>query len=287
SGRAFRTAYRSFRPPGDVRRTDLRTPYGASTTAEFSEAPVSPLVDGRPSLQAGHLRDRRTDHPRRPARTVRPCLRPARRGGHRHRALRRPRSRDRRRDGRRAGPPAAGRPPPGLPGRAAARAGRPAPACPLHGPRRRAGGGEMTGSTPPARLAVRSLAEVRCVVALRRSSQDSSRGGSPKSGKIVSVPRKNVSSAMPPFSISMTCSAHRSKPLPDSLGLYCPNAGEPLASIVGTTREPEQPIPGPTHHLKMSSRPRSHMSYGGMDWIASSWISAVSLSMSYAWNAST
>jgi len=36
--------------------------------------------------------------------------------------------------------------------------------------------------------------------------------------------------------------------------------GEPFASIVGMTREPEQPMPGPSHHLKMSSRPRSHMS---------------------------
>ncbi len=43
---------------------------------------------------------------------------------------------------------------------------------------------------------------------------------------------------MPPFSISITCSAHGSKPLPVSLGLYWPNAGEPFAAIVGTTREP-------------------------------------------------
>ena len=56
--------------------------------------------------------------------------------------------------------------------------------------------------------------------------------------------------------------------------------GAPFAAIVGITREPRQPAPGPTHQLRMSSRPRSHRSYGGIDCVASSWISAVSASMS-------
>jgi hypothetical protein len=37
----------------------------------------------------------------------------------------------------------------------------------------------------------------------------------------------------------------------------------------------------------MSSRPESQRSYGGIDCVASSWISAVSFSMSYSWKAST
>ena len=48
-----------------------------------------------------------------------------------------------------------------------------------------------------------------------------------------------------------------------------------------------QPIPGPTHHAKMFSRPASHMSYGGIDWVASSWISDASAAMSYCSNALT
>ena len=42
------------------------------------------------------------------------------------------------------------------------------------------------------------------------------------------------------------------------------------------TREPWHPMPGPNHHLSTSSRPDSHMSNGGIDWVASSRISAVS-----------
>jgi hypothetical protein len=41
--------------------------------------------------------------------------------------------------------------------------------------------------------------------------------------------------------------------------LYCPNAGEPLATV-GTRREPRQPMPGPRHHLRMSAWVRSHSS---------------------------
>ena len=67
---------------------------------------------------------------------------------------------------------------------------------------------------------------------------------------------------------------------PSGLGLYWPNAGEPFAETVGITREPLQPIPGPNHQVKMSSRPESQRSNGGIDWVASSWISAVSASMS-------
>ena len=73
--------------------------------------------------------------------------------------------------------------------------------------------------------------------------------------------------------------AHGSWP-PSGLGLYCPKAGEPLADIVGMTREFLQPMPGPHHHSKMSSRPRSHMSKGGIDWVASSRIRDASASMS-------
>jgi hypothetical protein len=62
--------------------------------------------------------------------------------------------------------------------------------------------------------------------------------------------------------------------------LYWPKAGAPFAPIVGTTREALQPIPGPNHHANTSSRPRSQRSKGGIDCVASSWISAVSASMS-------
>ena len=64
------------------------------------------------------------------------------------------------------------------------------------------------------------------------------------------------------------------------LGLYCPNAGDPFAATVGMTREPRQPAPGPTHQRRMFSRPLSHNSYGGIDCVASSWMSEVSASMS-------
>ena len=57
-------------------------------------------------------------------------------------------------------------------------------------------------------------------------------------------------------------------------------SGEPFAATVGITREPLQPMPGPSHHSKMSSRPLSQRSYGGIDWVASSWISDVRASMS-------
>ena len=93
------------------------------------------------------------------------------------------------------------------------------------------------------------------------------------------VSRKNVSSTIRPSSISSTCSAQGSYP-PSGLGLYCPNAGEPFADPAGTTREPLQPIPGPHHQVKMSSRPVSHSENGGIDWVASSWMSEVSASMS-------
>ncbi len=46
------------------------------------------------------------------------------------------------------------------------------------------------------------------------------------------------------------------------------------------TREPAQPMPGPNHQVKMSSRPVSQRSNGGIDCVASSWISDVSASMS-------
>ena len=82
-------------------------------------------------------------------------------------------------------------------------------------------------------------------------ARQSSRGGSPNSGNSRSVSRKNVSSTiLPSESNSSTCSAHGSWPLPDSLGLYWPKANEPLAIGAGSTREPWQPIPGPTHQAE-------------------------------------
>ena len=79
----------------------------------------------------------------------------------------------------------------------------------------------------------------------------------------------------------------RSWPSPASFGLYCANAGAPFAVTVGITREPRQPIPGPNHQVRTSSRPLSHMSNGGIDWIASSRISESKASMSYCSNALT
>jgi hypothetical protein len=64
--------------------------------------------------------------------------------------------------------------------------------------------------------------------------------------------------------------------------LYCANAGDPLTEPTGSTREPWHPMPGPNHQVMMSSRPLSHRSNGGIDCVASSWISDVSASMSYA-----
>src|SRR3989304_1965169 len=48
----------------------------------------------------------------------------------------------------------------------------------------------------------------------------------------------------------------------------CPAGG-------GPPRRPRQPIPGPSHQRRMSSRPLSHRSYGGIDCVASSWIREV------------
>ena len=62
-----------------------------------------------------------------------------------------------------------------------------------------------------------------------------------------------------------------------------PGPGGPGA----TMREARHVIPGPNHHVRMSSRPASQRSNGGIDWVASSWIRAVSALMSYASNAAT
>ena len=59
-----------------------------------------------------------------------------------------------------------------------------------------------------------------------------------------------------------------------------PRAMQPFADSTGITRESRHPIPGPSHHAKMSSRPCSHMSNGGIDCFASSLINEVSASMS-------
>ena len=78
----------------------------------------------------------------------------------------------------------------------------------------------------------------------------------------------------------------RARALPSAPGLYCPNAGMPFASTA-MSLEPRQPIPGPRHHETMSSWVCSHISYGGIDQVASSRRSDVSDSMSYRSNAST
>src|SRR5436190_638611 len=55
------------------------------------------------------------------------------------------------------------------------------------------------------------------------------------------------------------------------------NASPALRGLIAaSTREPLQPMPGPNHQVMMSSRPLSHMSYGGIDWVASSRMRAVS-----------
>jgi hypothetical protein len=81
-------------------------------------------------------------------------------------------------------------------------------------------------------------------------SQASRRGGRPKSGNSLAVSRKNVMPPIRPPAISTTWSDQGSKP-PPGAGLYCPNAGEPLA-VVGIRREPSQPMPGPRHQRRMS-----------------------------------
>ena len=68
--------------------------------------------------------------------------------------------------------------------------------------------------------------------------------------------------------------------------LIRPNAGMPLAWSA-MSFEPRQPIHGPRHHVRMSSCVCSHISYGGIDQVASSRRSEVSDSMSYRSNAST
>ena len=91
-----------------------------------------------------------------------------------------------------------------------------------------------------------------------------SRAGKPNSGNRRSVSRKKVNSAILPPESSTTWSAQGSYP-PCGLGLYCPNAGEPLADPAAMTREPWQAIPGPNHQARTSSRPVSQRSYGGID----------------------
>lgn len=59
-----------------------------------------------------------------------------------------------------------------------------------------------------------------------------------------------------PADTSRTWSAQGSYP-PAALGFYCPNAGDPLATV-GTRREPRQLMPGPRHHRRMSRWVRSH-----------------------------
>ena len=67
--------------------------------------------------------------------------------------------------------------------------------------------------------------------------------GSPKGGKNRAVSRKNVIPLIRSPESSSTWSDHGVQHAGSPLGLYCPNAGEPLA-MVGTRRESRQPIPG-------------------------------------------
>ena len=60
------------------------------------------------------------------------------------------------------------------------------------------------------RHASSELQELLAFVGLATTCYESSRAGRPKSGKSVSVPRKNVSSTIRPSEISSTCSAHGS-----------------------------------------------------------------------------
>ena len=141
---------------------------------------------------ATHARARRSgaDRPPRPPRARPPGLR-APRGEHgRHRGLRRARRRAGRRHGRRARPSAARRAPSPLPRDPAERLGGAPRPRRLHGARGRGG------------------------------SYASRRAGRPNSGNTRSVSRKNVSSTIAPASTSTTWSAHGSKPVPVSLGLY-------------------------------------------------------------------
>ena len=56
---------------------------------------------------------------------------------------------------------------------------------------------------------------------------------------------------------------------PPGRGRYWPNAGEPLATV-GRSREPRSPSRGRGTSARMSSGPRSHSAYGGIDRVASS-----------------
>ena len=62
-------------------------------------------------------------------------------------------------------------------------------------------------------------------------------------------------------------------------------AREPVESNLRTLPEGTwiEPMPGPNHQRKMSSRPESHRSYGGIDCVASSRMSDVSASMSVSY----
>ena len=55
---------------------------------------------------------------------------------------------------------------------------------------------------------------------------------------------------------------------------------KPFAATAGTSLEPRQVMPGPNHHVRISSRPCNQRSYGGIDCRASSWISVVRASRS-------
>ena len=81
-----------------------------------------------------------------------------------------------------------------------------------------------------------------------------------------------------PSVTSSTCSAHGSKP-PSAVGRHWATAG----TAVGLRRqhpEPRQAAPGPSIQVPMSPDPRSHISNGGMCWVASSCSSRTNASMS-------
>ena len=102
----------------------------------------------------------------------------------------------------------------------------------------------------------------------------SSRGGRPNSGNSVSVSRKNVNSAIRP-----SCELeHLKRPrlVARRLGSAC--TGRTPASrsqpAPGSRASPGSRCPGPNHHVEdVVAAAAATASYGGIDWVASSWMS--------------
>ena len=182
----------------------------------------------------------RPDRARRPTGSVRAYLRaPLFRAG-RDRLVRRGRRTAGRGHGRRAGPPPAGGTPDG---------------CSIR----------LRNASPELRelVAFMGLSDVRL---LGRGLEP---GGSPKSGKIRSVSRKNVISPTLPLRApppgAPTARSRRRRPACTG---RTPASRWPRRP--GSPSSPCSRCPGQNHHVKMSSRPRSQRSYGGIDCCASS-----------------